>query len=131
MFLIDWFHLYLRNPERRISENLIFYPHDDLRRVKRHPESHALPEVSAARAATYLDVCGAKRWTSASNPGSFRNGSQSGLRRKSCRKASRSIGLLRGKGANDFFEAWIAAERVPERMQLQIAVGCEERPAWL
>jgi len=21
MFLIDWFHLYLRNPERRISEN--------------------------------------------------------------------------------------------------------------
>src|SRR5262249_55928821 len=35
--------------------------------------------------------------------------------------------LLRCQGTNDFFEAWIAAERVPLRVQTQLAVGWTAR----
>ena len=31
---------------------------------------------------------------------------------------------LRCEGGDDFFEAWIVSQRIPERVEAQVAVGC-------
>src|SRR3954451_7720257 len=78
MFVIGWFHCYLRNPERRISKNVRFFWQGGTGR----------------RGAT----CFGMSWTDGS--------------------ASLRCLIFRGLRGNDLLEARVAAERVPDRMQL-------------